>query len=126
MNAAVTALPAAAIGCFPISKLAPMAMLRDYPPRSGMETEEAIANSRALPGLLGSVARFRTTLFHLRPSTHWSCDSPLGFPLFSCSQAAAARDQAAPFLLVSAALLLASIFRTSSANFCNVARSQAL
>src|SRR5437588_678323 len=72
--------PAAAIGYFPISKLAPMAMLRDYPPRSGMETEEAIANSRALPGLLGSVARFRTTIFHLRPSTHWSCDSPLGFP----------------------------------------------
>src|SRR5262249_7791946 len=47
-----------------------------------------------------------------------------GSPLSPSS--AAARDQDAPFLPASSALLRDSMSRTSSANLCNVARSQAL
>src|SRR5262249_29628569 len=70
----------AAIRYFPISKLAPVAMLRDDPPRAGMETEDVLENSGAPPGLLGLVARFRTTLSCLGSSTHCSCNSPLRLP----------------------------------------------
>src|SRR5262249_27759578 len=70
--------PPAAIRYFPIAEFAPVAVLRDRPPRSAVKTEKPLNNSVS-SGSFGSMipGSFLTGLLQARRGTHRSCDSPL-------------------------------------------------